>query len=133
MNTSKIDNLLNNLLEYEGQFITIDKSVLIDYLLDVRAIDIKLPNENELTDIKDIIKQLDMQRQSLMCKIEENQKIIDQYVIDSKTTSLSGSYLMDNGWIRKASTYTKGGNLITYDGCNWYLNDKRIFTINEIP
>lgn len=46
---------------------------------------------------------------------------------------ISGSYLMGNGWARKASTYTKGEHLITYDGCNWYLNGKRIFTINEIP
>jgi hypothetical protein len=46
---------------------------------------------------------------------------------------LCGPFLVEFGWQRKGTTYTKGEDVITYDGCEWFLNGKRIFTINDVP
>jgi hypothetical protein len=46
---------------------------------------------------------------------------------------ISGYYLEAHGWVRNKSVYTKGDNVITYDGTNWFLNGKEITSINEIP
>jgi SAM-dependent methyltransferase len=37
------------------------------------------------------------------------------------------NYLIGNGWQKEGSTYTKGSDIITYDGCWWFFNGNRIF------
>ncbi len=49
-----------------------------------------------------------------------------------KEIDISGYWLQGNGWERKGSVYTKGEDVITFNGTNWYLNGKEINSINDI-
>jgi len=46
---------------------------------------------------------------------------------------ISGYYLERHDWIRKGSIYTKGENVIKFNGTDWFLNGKVITSTKEVP
>ena len=42
------------------------------------------------------------------------------------------SALVDAGWARSGCSYTKGGDKIYYDGCWWWMNGIRIYSMDDI-
>lgn len=50
----------------------------------------------------------------------------------TKNTYLSGYSLEYLGWEKKGFTWTKGENVITYDGCIWLFNGKKVEFIFQI-
>ncbi len=46
---------------------------------------------------------------------------------------ISGYYLEAHGWDKNNLIYTKGEDVIRYNGTSWYLNGKEINSIIQIP
>jgi len=48
--------------------------------------------------------------------------------------SLNTYVLVNNGWQKEGSVYTKGENKVVFDGVKWILNgEKRIEFLEDIP
>ena len=45
---------------------------------------------------------------------------------------INSTSLINDGWERKGSNYTKGDNTISYDGYQWKLNGKVLQFMEEI-
>jgi hypothetical protein len=45
---------------------------------------------------------------------------------------ISGYYFEKHGWMRDGTTYTKGEDVVKYDGVYWTLNGERVEDISEL-
>ncbi len=52
----------------------------------------------------------------------------------SQVHSLSTNVLVENGWVRTGSVYTKWKNSVKFDGVHWILNEKkRVQFLEDLP
>lgn len=45
---------------------------------------------------------------------------------------ISGNALEADGWVRNGLVYTKGDDMVRYDGVYWEFNGKKVNTMDEI-